>query len=223
MTAGRTDASAGPHGHGEAVAADTDLAVRWLGGSVLAASDESFGDKESLIQGEPAAFEPGHYGNRGEIVDGWETRRRRTPGHDWAIVRLGAPGIIDAVDIDTSFFTGNYPVRAWVEACAAEGYPGVDVLLSEDTAWSTVVPPSPLRGDAHNTFPVTDSHRYTHVRLSIDPDGGVARLRVLGRIVPDPRVFDGLTIDAAALENGARVVSSSDGFYTSAGSVIRPG
>ena len=110
--------------------AETDLASRWLGGSVVAASDESFGEKENLLTPAPAAFEPGHYGHRGEIVDGWETRRRREPGHDWAIVRLGAPGVITSVDVDTSFFTGNYPESCAVEACGCEGYPSPDELAS---------------------------------------------------------------------------------------------
>ena len=85
---------------------EVDLASRWLGGSVIAASDESFGEKENLLTPSAAAFEPGRYGHRGEIVDGWETRRRREPGHDWALIRLGAPGQVTSVDVDTSFFTG---------------------------------------------------------------------------------------------------------------------
>jgi allantoicase len=82
--------TAGPAGPG-LVAPVADLASRWLGSSVVAASDESFGDKENLLTPDAAAFEPGHYGNRGEIVDGWETRRRRDGGHDWVVVRLGTP------------------------------------------------------------------------------------------------------------------------------------
>ena len=200
----------------------TDLASRWLGGSVVAASDESFGDKENLLNPAPAAFEPGHYGNRGEIVDGWETRRRRGPGHDWAIIRLGAPGIITSVDIDTSFFTGNFPQSAGIEAGGFEGYPGPGELASAAT-WEQVVPVSKLTGDDHNLFTVTDQRRFTHLRVSAHPDGGIARLRVLGRAVPDPRELDGLTIDLASQRYGGAVVESSDDFYTSAGHLNRPG
>ena len=98
----------GPAGSGP-VASEIDLASRWLGGSVVAASDESFGEKENLLTPDAPSFVPGRYGNRGEIVDGWETRRRRDGGHDWTLIRLGWPGVITSVDVDTSFFTGNYP------------------------------------------------------------------------------------------------------------------
>ena len=156
-------------------AAEIDLASRWLGGSVVAASDESFGDMENLLTPGAAVFEPGRYGNRGEIVDGWETRRRRLPGHDWAIVRLGVPGIISTVNVDTSFFTGNYPEHCAVHACGQEGYPSPEELTSPAVDWAEIVPRSPLRGDEHNFFAVTHPERFTHVRLSAYPDGGVAR------------------------------------------------
>jgi allantoicase len=201
---------------------ETDLAARWLGGSVMAASDESFGDKENLLNVGPAAFEAGHYGNRGEIVDGWETRRRREPGHDWALVRLGVPGAITSVDVDTSFFTGNYPEFCRIEACGREGYPGPGELTGPGTEWVEVVPRSPLQGDGHNTFPVSESRRFTHVRLSVFPDGGVARLRIFGQAVPDPRLFDDVTADLANQLYGGQVVGSSDAFYTSALMLNRP-
>jgi allantoicase len=215
-------ALAGPHGLGEPLAAETDLASRWLGSSVLAASDESFGDKENLLNPGPTAFEPGHYGNRGEIVDGWETKRRREPGHDWALIRLGTPGVIKSVDVDTSSFTGNYPQFCIVEACGCEGYPSPAELNDAATEWVAIVHRSPLRGDMHNIFPVSDPRRFTHVRLSAFPDGGIARLRVLGQVVPDPRLVDGRTIDLAGQEYGGAVVLSSDGFYTSAQMLNRP-
>jgi allantoicase len=201
---------------------ETDLASRWLGGSVVAASDESFGDKENLLTPAAPAFEPGHYGNRGEIVDGWETRRRREPGHDWAIVRLGAPGILTSVQVDTSFFTGNHPDSCLVEACGWEGYPGPAELTGPAAGWTTIVPRSPLPGDARTSFDVADPRRYTHLRLSIFPDGGVARLRALGHVVPDPRELDGLTVDLASQRHGGAVVASSDDFYTSARLLNRP-
>ena len=200
----------------------TDLASRWLGGSVVAASDESFGEKENLLNPAPAAFEPGHYGNRGEIVDGWETRRRREPGHDWAIIRLGAPGVIASVDIDTSFFTGNFPQTAGLEACGCEGYPIPGELAGTGVTWEQILPVSELAGDSHNVFTVTSTRRFTHVRLSAYPDGGIARLRVLGHVVPDPRELDGLTIDLAGQEHGGIVAGSSDDFYTSASHLNRP-
>jgi allantoicase len=201
---------------------EADLASRWLGGSVLAASDESFGEKENLLNPAPAAFEPGHYGPRGEIVDGWETRRRRDPGHDWAIIRLGAPGVITAAEIDTSFFTGNHPESCLVEAGGWEGYPSPSDLAGPGAGWETIVPRSPLSGDARNHFPVSDPRRFTHLRLSVFPDGGVARLRANGHVVPDPRELDGLTIDLASQRHGGAVVASSDDFYTSAALLIRP-
>jgi allantoicase len=204
------------------VSVQTDLASRWLGSSVIAASDESFGDKENLLRPGPAAFEPGHYGNRGEIVDGWETRRRRETGHDWAIVRLGAPGIITSVDVDTSFFTGNYPEHCAIEACGCEGYPSPAALDRPGVDWVQIVTRSRLRGDAHNIFAVSDPRRFTHIRLSVFPDGGVARLRVLGQVVPDPRGLEHLTIDLASQEYGGTVVASSDDFYTAASTLNRP-
>ena len=201
---------------------DSDLASRWLGGTVMAASDEAFGDKENLLNPDPPVNEPGRYGNRGEIVDGWETRRRREGGHDWALIRLGAPGLITSVTVDTSFFTGNFPESCLVEACGHEGFPGPNELNGAQNEWMEIVPRSPLRGNHHNVFPVADSRRFTHLRLAIFPDGGVARLRVSGRVIPDPRLVDGLPVDLASQWYGGVVVASSDDFYTSASLLNRP-
>jgi allantoicase len=217
------DGAPGPHPMGERLSGETDLASRWLGGTVMAASDESFGDKENLLNPGAAAFEPGHYGNRGEIVDGWETRRRREPGHDWALIRLGAPGRVTSVEVDTSFFTGNYPQSCQIEACGLDGYPGPAELNDPGTEWVEIVPRSPLQGNRHNAFAASESLRFTHLRVSVFPDGGVARLRAFGHVVPDPRLLDGVTVDLASQLSGGLVVASSDGFYTSAQTLNRPG
>ena len=206
----------------ESFNAVVDLASRWLGGSVMAASDESFGEKENLLVPTPADFTPGNYGHSGEIVDGWETKRRREPGHDWALIRLGAAGVITAVDVDTSFFTGNFPTTCRIEAAGFEGYPGVKDLQSPAAEWIEILAEVPLKGDAHNHFPINDRRRFTHLRLSAFPDGGIARLRVMGHILPDPRLISGMTIDLASQDHGGQVISSTDGFYTSAAMLNRP-
>ena len=187
----------------------------------MAASDEAFGDKENLLNPDSPINDPGHYGNRGEVVDGWETRRRREAGHDWALIRLGTPGVITSINVDTSFFTGNFPETCMVEACGEEGYPSPSELNAQSN-WVEIVPRSALRGNHQNVFPVSDARRFTHVRLATFPDGGVARLRINGRVIPDPRQLDGLSIDLASQWYGGTVVASSDDFYTSARLLNRP-
>ncbi|NEK96347.1 allantoicase, partial [Modestobacter muralis] len=189
-----------------------DLARRDLGGAVVAANDELFAARENLVLPHPAVART-EFGHKGKEYDGWETRRRRTAGHDWAIVRLGAPGIVAGVVVDTAFFTGNYPAQASVEGAAVEGHPSVEELTRAD--WQPLVPLSDLAGDTANPFPVDSDRRVTHVRLSIHPDGGVARLRVHGTVVPDPRLLDAGPVDLAALENGGRVTGVSNAHYGS--------
>ena len=196
-----------------------DLASRRVGGSVVWANDELFAERENLIRAAEPVFQPSTFGHKGQIYDGWETRRRREDGVDQAIVRLGLPGVVRGVVVDTAFFTGNYPPYCSVEACAAEGYPAPEEL----GGWVELVPRSPLAGDSKNPFAVTDSRRFTHVRLTIHPDGGVARLRVHGEPVADPRLLDLASLDLAALEHGAAISGCSNMFYSSPANLISPG
>ncbi|MFG1701786.1 allantoicase [Nonomuraea sp. M3C6] len=198
-----------------------DLALRTLGGSVVAASDESFAEKESLIRPGRPGFQAETFGNKGQVYDGWETRRRREPGHDWALIRLGLPGVIRGVVIDTAWFKGNYPPHASVEAAAVEGHPSPAELSAAE--WVEIVQKAELKGDSEHHFEVADETRYTHVRLNIHPDGGVARLRVHGEVRPDLSVYDGLGLDLAALANGALVTACSNDFYSAPNNVISPG
>jgi allantoicase len=202
-----------------------DLAARLLGGSVMWANDEFFADKENLIRSEPPMFTPGDFTHKGQRYDGWETRRRRPSDrgeHDSAIIRLGAPGVLRGIVVDTAFFLGNYPPRCSIEATCYEGYPGPTEL--QRAGWVTVVPPHALHGGAVHYLPIRGlDRRFTHVRLNMLPDGGIARLRVHGEPVADPAFLAGLTADLAALRDGARITACSDAFYGRPDNLLMPG
>ena len=190
-----------------------DLASERLGGAAIEANDEFFAPKESLVKASRPVFLEHEYTDRGKWMDGWETRRRREPGHDWCVVRLGLPGRIRGVAVDTSFFRGNFP-----ESCSLEASEG------EDGPWVEILPRAPLRGDCENLFPIESDRRFTHVRLHIYPDGGVARLRVYGQAVPDAeRLSAAREVDIAAVENGALVLDASDIFFGARHNLILPG
>ncbi len=202
-----------------------DLASARLGGAALAANDEFFAEKERLVEPGAPVFIADKYTDRGKWMDGWETRRRRTPGHDWCIVRLGLPGVIHTITVDTSFFTGNYPSHCWIDAC---GLPEGADATAPAVVWRPVLRRSELAGNKANVFALPAAHeaarRFTHVRLSIFPDGGVARLRVLGEALPDwTRILAaGGVIDLAAAVNGAHVVDASDRFYGEPRNMLMP-
>jgi allantoicase len=201
-----------------------DLAARPAGGAVLWANDDLFAEKENLIKPGPAEHRPGTFGHKGQVYDGWETRRRRgldTNAHDAAIVRLGVPAVVRGVVVDTAWFTGNYPPQISVEAAYVEGHPAVDELVDK-TQWTTIVERGDINGDTRNPFAVNVSKRWSHVRLSIYPDGGVARLRVHGEGLLDPRFAD-LPLDLAALGNGGRITACSNMFYSSPNNLLLPG
>jgi allantoicase len=199
-----------------------DLAAERVGGGVIAANDEFFAEKENLVKAAPPVWREGEYTDRGKWMDGWETRRRRKPGHDWAIIRLGMPGIVRGLVIDTAFFTGNYPEEASVDACVIEGADDVERTSGGGVRWMPLLSKSPLKGDTKNYFAVDGKERVTHLRLNIFPDGGVARLRVFGQVVPDELLFKG-EVDLAALKNGGYVVACSDMHYGNRQNLILPG
>jgi len=202
-----------------------DLAAERLGGAVLWANDEFFAEKDNLLRAEPAVFVPGKFTDRGKWMDGWETRRRRTPGHDWCIVRLGVPGLVRGVVVDTAFFKGNYPESCSIEATSAPPQATLEAL--EAASWQEILPRTKLEGDTSNAFPIERSWRATHLRLRIFPDGGVARLRVHGQAVPEPRWLGRpgteQDVDLAAVENGGFVVSASDMFFGPRHALVMPG
>lgn len=199
-----------------------DLASERLGGAVLSASDEFFAPKEGMLKPGPAEWRQDEYTERGKWMDGWETRRHAAD-HDWAIVRLGAPGIVRGVVVDTSFFRGNYPDHCSIEAASIPGTPSLQQL--ETAMWEEILPKSVLEGDSRNRFAVYPERRITHLRLHIYPDGGVARLRVHGEVVPTWTRFAraGGEVDLAAMENGGWVMTCSNMFFGDRQNLILPG
>lgn len=205
-----------------------DLASGALGGRALACTDDFFAPMHDLVKPEPAAFDPDAYTDRGKLMDGWESRRKRVPGHDWCVLGLGARGVIRAIDIDTSFFLGNHPPFASLEAAHVAGDHAID-----QAEWVEILPQTPLRPGSQNLFTVRDPNPFTHVRLSIFPDGGVARLRVYGEVEPtwDPPVLDDETRphvtqgerDLAAVLSGGKALACSDAFFGPMDNLLMPG
>jgi allantoicase len=202
-----------------------DLVSERLGGRVLAANDDFFAPKENLLKSAAPVFVADKYTDRGKWMDGWETRRRRTPGFDWCVVKLGLPGRIRGVVIDTSFFKGNFPARVSLEACVVAGTPSLELLLAPAHPWTEILPETALIGDSQNRFHITSPERVTHLRFKIYPDGGVARLRVYGEVLPDWKIIEPASedVDLAAVENGGAIVGSSDKFFGAPANLILPG
>ncbi len=200
-----------------------DLAAESLGGAVLYANDDFFAEKENLLHAAAPVWKEHEYTDRGKWMDGWESRRKRAPGHDFAIIRLGLPGVVRGVVVDTSYFRGNYPEACSIEGCFAAPDSDVESLLSGE--WFELLPKSGLSGDSQNLFEIETPWTVTHLRFNIFPDGGVARLRVHGEVVPDWKRGGGLgnEIDLAAAEHGGEVLTCSDMFFGSRQNLIMPG
>jgi allantoicase len=207
-----------------------DLASETIGGAAILCNDEFFAEKENLLKPHEAVWKEHEYTDRGKWMDGWETRRYRPADgvapprdsdiHDWCIVRLGMPGVIRVIVVDTAFFRGNYP-----DKCAIYGTEvsdPLDLRALSDATWTPILPRSPLQGNHKNVFAISNPQRFTHVRLDIYPDGGVARLRIHGEVLPDWSHIAG-PVDLAALEHGAVVETCSDMFFGSRNNLIKPG
>jgi allantoicase len=202
-----------------------DLASARLGGRAVATNDDFFAPMGNLVKAEPAIFIPGKFTPKGKWMDGWESRRRRTPGHDWCVVKLGIRGVIRGVDVDTSHFTGNFPSHCSIDALDTRGAISRRTYAADGEPWTPVLPKSALTGNGHNLLTITHTDPWTHVRLNIFPDGGVARLRVHGdaeidwaRLARAKRV-----IDLASILNGGLVLGASDMHFGAKDNLIMPG
>jgi allantoicase len=196
-----------------------NLADPRLGAQALEASDDFFAPKERMLNPEPAVFIPGKFDDHGKWMDGWETRRKRSTGYDWCVIKLARPGVIKGIDVDTSHFTGNFPPAASIEgAHVAEGAP------NQSTQWTEVVPSTTLQGNSHHYLDVAAGQPFTHLRVNVYPDGGIARLRVYGQPQLDWTNADKNTlVDLGAMENGAYLVGTNNQHFGLASTLLMPG
>ncbi len=196
-----------------------DLAQPCLGSVVVFVTDEFFADKSRLICSAEPVFIPDKFDNNGKWMDGWESRRKREAGHDFCIIRLGVPGEIRGIDIDTSHFTGNHPAAASIDACVID-----EEIPGPTTKWVEIQSKVTLAGNSHHYLEATSADSVTHVRLNIFPDGGVARLRIYGEVSPKWGERD-LTrsLDLFALKNGGRALLCSDEHFGSMHNLNRDG
>jgi allantoicase len=198
-----------------------DLAAERLGGLALYCSDDFFAEKENLLKPGRGVFIPEKYTDRGKWMDGWESRRKRIPGHDWCIIQLAASGKIAGVDIDTNHFLGNHPPFASLDAAFNPEGKSFDLL---NISWTEILSKSPLLPGSQHFFEISDKEIYTHVRLNIYPDGGVARLKIYGEVFKDwSALRENETVDLAAAVNGAKSILCNDMFFSHMDNLILPG
>jgi allantoicase len=211
-----------PAHHHQPFADFVDLASARFGGAVLYANDDFFAEKENLVAEREPRFDPDRYTERGKWMDGWESRRRREPGNDWCVVRLGYPGRVRGVVVDTRFFVGNFPPEFALDGIDLTDRPDPAGFEAAELAWIPILTRQGLEGDRPNPFDVKDSSFVTHLRFSIYPDGGIARLRVYGEVDPPSHRRDE-TVDLAAMPQGGRVVGVSDDFFGHRHNLLLPG
>lgn len=208
-----------------------NLADRTLGARVVGSSDDYFAAAENLIAPGPAVFDASRFTDRGKWMDGWESRRRRGSGYDWCIVELGVTGECAAFDIDTQHFDGNHPAFASIDGVL--GPPGASPEALAELGWHELLPQVPLQATTQNLFTAEQRLGVNYLRLNIFPDGGVARLRAFGRVIPrwDLDIEDEITrarlrpgaVDLAALKQGATPVACSNAHFAPMHQLLLPG
>ncbi len=201
-----------------------DLASERVGGEAIDCSDDFFAEMENLLKPTRGIFIDDKYTERGKWMDGWESRRSygRDDGrdYDWCVIRLGISGSIQGFDVDTNFFRGNAPESVSIEVCESKTQPDAD------TQWHTLLDKSEVDAHSQNIFIIDHEKEknWTHVRLNIFPDGGVARLRVYGDADTNwDHYIEGELINLAAIKNGAKALLVSDMFFSDKNNLLMPG
>jgi len=194
-----------------------DLAQPRLGSKVIFKTDDFFASANRVIDPSPAIFKEGVFDKNGKWMDGWESRRKRTQGHDFLIIKLGKPGSINKVDVDTSHFNGNQPSMISLEGCYSKSK---DI---KNLKWKILINKKKTKPDSHHIFNTFSKTVFTHIKLNIFPDGGVARLRLYGSVSKKNNEFGDKTINLASLLNGASVIACNNEHFGKAENILAPG
>ncbi|MBC7885494.1 MAG: allantoicase [Saprospiraceae bacterium] len=202
----------------------TDIASERLGGKVLYATDDFFAEKENLLKPGRGIFIADKYTDRGKWMDGWESRRKRTPGHDYAVIKLAATASVTGFDIDTNFFLGNHPPYASVDGANLSDTDIAPDWENNEIPWQEILPKSPLDAGSQNFYACECNEVFTHLRLHIYPDGGVARFRAYGDVFIDwENVSENEEMDLVAALNGGQAIECNDMFFSDMKNLIMPG
>ena len=193
-----------------------NLASSKLGTKVMSFSDDFFGKVSRMLNDKAPQFIEDKYDNHGKWMDGWESKRRRDGGHDWAIIKLGSPGKVYEIEIDTSFFTGNYPPFASIQGLYSEKKP------DHNDDWKIILKKQKLQGDKVHNFKV-NSTKVNYIRFQIFPDGGIARLRLLGHVEIDLEKFKNKKIELSSLNLGGKIIAYNNAHYGDVSALLTSG
>ena len=194
-----------------------DLAQSRLGSKIVYKTDEFFAPAKRVISPWPPIFKEGVFDKHGKWMDGWETRRKRTKGHDYLILKFGKPGEINKVDIDTSYFSGNHPNQISLQACLSS-----KKIPSKKTKWITIIKKSHTKANSHHFFNVKNKSLFTHVKLNIFPDGGVARIRIYGTMKSKKKIGKNI-LNLTSVLNGAVPIACNNEHFGRAENILAPG
>jgi allantoicase len=194
-----------------------DLAQPRLGSTVIFRTDDFFASADRIIDPSEPVFKEGLFDKNGKWMDGWESRRKRTPGHDYLIIKLGKPGSISKVNVDTSHFNGNQPSKISIEACNSKS----DNI--KNFKWKSLLGKKKTKANSPHIFKTFSKSVFTHIKLNIFPDGGVARIRLYGNISKEKNDFRNKTINLASLLDGASVIACNNEHFGKAENILAPG
>ena len=194
-----------------------DLAQSRLGSKIVYKTDEFFAPAKRIINSWPPVFKEGVFDKHGKWMDGWETRRKRSKGHDYLILKLGKPGKIYKVDIDTSYFSGNHPTKVSMQACFSK-----KKIPNKNSKWTTILIKKSTKANSHHFFIIKNKSIFSHIKLKIFPDGGVARLRVYGTI-ENKKKFGKKILNLTSLLNGATPIVCNNEHFGRAENILAPG